>query len=187
MKSEERWREHKYKLHAPRTNHKHWVLEYARKRRSGKYGKYEKWPLRLTTPPWIFKWLLKRTKDLHKQLHDSDRTYHKEFPKIIDVLIRNGEAQGFHAKKTDRDYGDVTWYCHDKPFATIMVADMSNAKQLWGQASDVAKKVRESNVEGHRFRKMERKSHAPIRLVWAVSCNGKWFRLGIGKMRTKSH
>jgi hypothetical protein len=144
--------------------------------------------LKLGVPPWIFKWLLKRVRDCYKQLHSNQKTYHKELPKIIDTLVRNGEAQGFKAKATSKDYGDVTWYCHGRPFATVMVADLSEFKQIWGKPFQVAQQLRDAKTgEGHRFRKMERTSHAPIRLVWAVSLNGKWWRLGIGNMRTKGH
>jgi len=184
--SSERWREHKYKLRSPKPGHKHWVLKYARKRKSGNYGKYENFRLYKGVPPWIFKWLLKKVKDLWKELHSNEKTYHKALPKIIETLIGNGNAQGFKAKKTHSDYGDVTWYCHGKPLVVFMIADMSEYKQIWG-ASDAPKKLRDDKKsgEGHRFREMERKSKAPMRLVWSVSINGKWWRLGIGKMRER--
>jgi hypothetical protein len=182
----ERWREHKYKLSKPKSGHKHWVLQYARKRKSGKYGKYENWTLEKGVPPWIFKWLLKRVKDLFKDLHSKEKTYHKALPKIIKALIANGKAQGFKAKRTTKHYGDVTWYIDGIPFATFLIADMSEYMHIWG-SSDAPEKLRadKKSGEGHRFREMERKSRAPVRIVWSVSINGKWFRLGIGKMRER--
>jgi hypothetical protein len=182
----ERWREHKYKLHSPKPGHKHWVLQYARKRKSGNYGKYENWPLRKGVPPWIFKWVLKRVKDLFKDLHRHEKTYRLELPKIIKTLIANGKAQGFEAKATTKHYGDVTWYCLGKPLMVFMIADMSEEKQIWA-ADDAAQKLRvdRKTPEGHRFREMERKSKAPVRLVWAVSLGGRWWRLGLGKMRKR--
>jgi hypothetical protein len=186
----ERWREHRYKVRAPKSPEKHWRLQYKRKNKTGDYGKYEKdWPLRKGVPPWIFKWLLKRVQDLLKGLHRNEKTYHKEFPKIVQALIANGNAQGFKAKATDPEkyYSDVVWYCHGVPLAAILIADLSEEKQLWGKAPDVANQLRANrkNPEGHRLRMMEKKHKAPIRLVWAVSLNGKWFRLGIGRMRKR--
>lgn len=188
MSKAERWREQKYtKLHAPKHSHVHWVLEYKRKRNDGEYGKPETWKLKQNVPDWIFKWLQKRCKDLFDSLHSYDKTYHKEFPKIEDTLVRNGNNQGFKAKATHKDYGDVTWYLHGsgKPVATFMIADMSEHKQFFNPF-DLAEKLRkEKSGEGDRFRKMEDKSKAPMRVIWAVSLHGRWFRLGVGKMRTR--
>lgn len=185
MPREERWREHKYKLHAPKSGHEHYVLEYKRKRKSGKYGKPETWKLKGKVPDWIFKWLVKRCTDLLKEIPNDKKTYHKDLPKIIDTLIRNGNAQGFKAKETSKDYGDVTWYLHGKPIATFLIADMSEHKQLWTSKKVVDELRKDKSDDGHRFRRMESKSKAPMRVAWAVSCHGKWFHLGVGKMRTR--
>jgi len=187
--AKKRWQEHKYKLSAPKSGHKHWRLRYARKKANGTYGHYEKpWSLKKGVPPWIYKWLLMKVKDLGEDIPSNDKTYHNDLPKIVETLLKNGKAQGFTAKQTNRKkyYSDVVWYIGSKPFIAFMIADMSEHKQIWGNftAADLLRKDKKSG-EGHRFRQMERKTKAPIRLVWAVSCHGKWFRLGIGEMWTK--
>ncbi len=186
MPKSDRWRQHEYiSLRAPKPGKKYWVLKHKRMRKNGEYGKPEKWELKQNVPDWIFKRLAADVKHLFEKIDRDDRTYHKELPKITATLTRNGIAQGFKAKATHRDYGDVTWYLDDKPVATVMIADMGEHPQLW-KPYEVPERLREEKSgEGKRFRRMERKSQAPIRLVWAVSLHGRWFRLGVGKMRTQ--
>jgi hypothetical protein len=184
-----RWQAHKYKLRAPKSGHKHWRLLYARKKADGTYGEFEKpWPLKQGVPPWIFKHLLKKIKSLGEDIPSDEKTYHKCYPEIVQTLIANGKAQGFTAEETNpkKHYCDVVWYIDDKPFIAFMVADLSEHKQIWGnfKAAELLRNKKKSG-EGHRFRQLERHAKAPVRLVWSVSCQGKWFRLGIGKMRTK--
>ncbi|MGB8801879.1 MAG: hypothetical protein WCC97_14435 [Candidatus Acidiferrales bacterium] len=185
MSKPERWRQQKYiKLHRPKSGHKHYVLEYQRKRKSGKYGKSETWPLKGKVPDWIFKRLVTRCQDLLKEIPSRDKNYRAEFPVIADVLVRFGITLGFKAHRR-RDYGDVTWYLHGRPVATFMIANLSHFKQLWGSVKVIEELWKDKSGEAQRFDRMLRKCKAPMRVVWAVSCNGKWFRLGVGKMRTR--
>jgi hypothetical protein len=181
------WQNCKYKLRK-RTRHngdRQWILYYKRQSKStGKFGHWEKWAIKDIVPQWIFNRAIARTHHGFKHLKGQQKDYEILLPYISDGLLAAGKEQGFSAalnSKSDHYGNAVSWYCHGKLLAVILISDMTDKLSCFDNRK-IAQELRDATTKsGARFRRMEEKCEAPFRLAYVVR-KGGFCRLVIGKL-----
>jgi|HubBroStandDraft_6_1064221.scaffolds.fasta_scaffold467991_1 hypothetical protein len=181
------WQRCKYKLHG-RTRHngdKQWILYYKRQSKStGKFGHWEKWAIKEIIPQWIFSRTTARTYQQFKHLKGQPKDYRILLPYISEGLLAAGREMGFIAEIADRSehFGNaVSWYCHGKLLAVILISDMTDKPSSFDNRR-IAQELRDATTKsGARFRRLEEKCAAPFRLAYVVRAGG-FCRLVPGKL-----
>jgi len=152
------------------------VLYYRR----AKHGSEEKWePKTSGLPPFLFRnvkeQVAKRVGALKR------KTYKAVSAAILEGLMEAGEICHFKVKR-DSSYGDLVWLCNGHRFVVFLICDRT---EHLGYRKDVEllEGLRHDDTKvGHRFRKMQRKSRALLRIAWNVG-KGGYCRMLPAKLR----
>jgi hypothetical protein len=164
--------------------HSDGVLDYTRSTDGAKVEHWKPKPkYHSKLPPFFFGNTISRIiKAVARVGEAHKKTYKNLRPAILDALTEAGESADLFTVKRDSDYGDVVWLCHGRRYAVFQVCDRTEHRaNLTEQELHTQLRDDETDV-GRRFRNMERKSGALLRIAFVIG-KGGFCRMVPGRWR----